>query len=93
MAPLTPTGARMSVRDDVNGFLLNDLATRHGLSSIESDQDLIRTGVIDSLGIQELIAFLESRFGISVGDEDLVPSNFQTVARIEAFIEEKSHAP
>jgi acyl carrier protein len=82
----------MSVRDDVNGFLLDDLANRHGLSSLEPGQDLVRTGVIDSLGIQELIAFLESRYGISIGDQDLVPSNFQTVDRIEAFVEGKTDA-
>lgn len=82
----------MSIRDEIHGFLLNDLADRHDMTSLEPDQDLIRAGVIDSLGIQELIAFLESRFGISVADRDLVPANFQTASRIEAFIEEKTNA-
>ena len=82
----------MSIRDEIHRFLLHDLGTRHGLTSLEPDQDLIRGGVIDSLGIQELIAFLESRFGISVADRDLVPANFQTPSRIEAFIEQKTNA-
>jgi acyl carrier protein len=82
----------MAIRDEVHRFLLDDLSARHDLTSIEPDQDLIRAGVIDSLGIQQLIAFLESRFGIAVADRDLIPANFQTASRIEAFIEEKSHA-
>lgn len=82
----------MSIRDELQGFLLNDLSARHDLTSIDPDQDLIRAGVIDSLGIQELVAFLESRFGISVADRELVPGNFQTASRIEAFIAEKTNA-
>lgn len=82
----------MSVREELDRFLLDDLGRRHDLTSIEPDQDLIRAGVIDSLGIQELIAFLESRFGIAVADRDLVPGNFQTVGRIEAFVQEKKNA-
>ncbi len=82
----------MAIRDELHRFLLDDLAARHDLTSIEPDQDLIREGVIDSLGIQELVAFLESRFGISVAARELVPANFQTAGRIEAFIEEKTNA-
>jgi acyl carrier protein len=80
----------MAIRDEVQRFLLDDLSARHDMTTIEPDQDLIRAGVIDSLGIQELIAFLESRFGITVGDRDLVPANFQTAGRIEAFIQERT---
>jgi acyl carrier protein len=37
----------------------------------------------------ELVGFLEQRYGISVGDEDLTPENFESVERIEAFVERK----
>ena len=34
----------------------------------------------------QLVGFLEDRYGISVRDEDLVPENFQSLARIEQFV-------
>jgi acyl carrier protein len=34
----------------------------------------------------EVIGFLEDRYGIAVDDADLLPENFQTLARIEAFV-------
>jgi acyl carrier protein len=37
----------------------------------------------------ELVGFLEERFGIAVGDEDLSPENFESVTSIEAFVGRK----
>jgi acyl carrier protein len=48
---------------------------------------LLRTGIIDSLGVTELIAFLEERYRIDVRPEDVVPENFRTLGSIIAFAE------
>jgi acyl carrier protein len=40
--------------------------------------------------VMELVGFLEERYGISVGDEDLSPENFESVASIEAFVARKN---
>jgi len=56
-----------------------------------SDEDLLlENGILDSLGVLELVTYLEQEFKISVADEDLVPENFQTIARLTAFVREKS---
>ena len=41
---------------------------------------------MDSHGVMELVAFLEERYGIAVGDEDLTPENFESVTRIDEFV-------
>jgi acyl carrier protein len=53
---------------------------------------LLENGVIDSLGVLDLVAFIEESFAISVLDEDLVPENFQTLERLTAFIESRRMA-
>jgi acyl carrier protein len=50
---------------------------------------LIQKHVIDSLGMLKLISLLEERFGIEVGDDDLVPANFGTVREIATLVEAK----
>lgn len=46
-------------------------------------------GVVDSVGLHQLVMFIESRFGIEVSDMDIVPENFGTLASLAKFIEGK----
>ena len=56
---------------------------------IEVDTPLLQSGLIDSLGMEELVTFLEDTFGVAIQDEDLLPDNFDTIASITALIERK----
>jgi acyl carrier protein len=53
------------------------------------DDSLLDTGLIDSTGVLELVAFLEETFAISVEDEELVPANLDSITRIAAFVGRK----
>lgn len=54
--------------------------------TITSDESLFDRGIIDSLGMTMLIPALESRFGISVPETDLLPSNFDSVVSIAQYV-------
>ncbi|UCF21752.1 MAG: acyl carrier protein [Gemmatimonadota bacterium] len=56
---------------------------------VDTQTPLLQTGLIDSLGMEELVTFLEAAFGIEVQDDDLLPDNFETVEAIAALIERK----
>jgi acyl carrier protein len=75
--------------EELRQFVLTELAPRRGVTAVGRDDDLLGQGIIDSLGVTELIAFLEERFQIDVGPEDVVPENFRTLASIIAFAERK----
>jgi len=75
----------MSVTAEVEAFILDEIAVGRA-TSITRDEDLLASGVIDSLGVTQVVAFLEDQYGIRVTDEELKPLNFQTLARIEAFV-------
>jgi acyl carrier protein len=51
------------------------------------DDSLLGRGIIDSMGVLELVAFVETEYGIRVPDEDLLPSNFDSVAGLAAYID------
>lgn len=56
---------------------------------IVHEDNLLESGIIDSLGILDLVSFLEQEFGIMVGDDELIPENFESVDRLSSFVERK----
>lgn len=46
-------------------------------------------GVVDSMGLQRLIAFIEDDCGIYIDDTEILPENFETLACLVAFLESK----
>ncbi len=79
----------MSVTTDVEQFILSELAQGRGITAVDPNDNLLAKGIVDSHGVMELVAFLEERYGISVGDEDLTPENFESVVRIDEFVARK----
>lgn len=57
---------------------------------LDEETNLIESGVVDSLGIQKLVAHLESGFRIEILDEELLPENFETIGAIDRFLERKT---
>jgi acyl carrier protein/dienelactone hydrolase len=55
----------------------------------EDDTSLIDAGMLDSLAVFKMVAFLEARFGIEIPDEQLVWDNFETVAAVARLVESK----
>ena len=52
-----------------------------------TDQDnLLESGVVDSLGVLELVTFMQQEFSVTVNDEDLTPENFQTIECMAQFV-------
>lgn len=79
----------MSTAAEVEQFIVGEIAQGRGIDSLAHDRDLLGDGVIDSLGIVELIAFLEKQYAIKVEDDDIDPENFRSVESIVAFVHGK----
>ena len=73
----------------VERFIIDEVAAGLNIDSLDRDEDLLASDVLDSHGILEIVVFLEESFGIQVADEDLVPENFQSVNSVVAFVERK----
>ena len=73
----------------VRQFVADNFLFREGAESLDENESLIAGGVIDSTGILELVSFLETEFEIEVADEELVPDNLDSIARIRAFVGRK----
>lgn len=57
--------------------------------ALGDDDHLLANGILDSLGVLDLVGYLEQEFGIAVSDDDLLPEHFETLRRLTAFVEDK----
>jgi acyl carrier protein len=51
------------------------------------DCSLFTSGVLDSFSLVDFVSLLEGECGVKIDDADLRPDNFDTISKIEAFIE------
>lgn len=59
---------------------------------LSAQTPLLDRGILDSVGIFELIGFLEERFRIRVESQDIVEKNFRDIQAIEQFVKAKGEA-
>lgn len=58
-------------------------------ADLSDEQSLLDSGIVDSTGVFDLIAFLESTYGFKVKDEEMVPENLDSIAHIAAYVARK----
>ena len=73
------------VAEAVADYIVGERSDKVG-QGLDQDTALIDEGILDSLFLIQLVAFLESRFGITIDSEAVTPENFETVTRITALV-------
>jgi len=79
----------MSVADEIRGYLEDELAQSGTAVSLDDSAPLIGT-VFDSLGLLNLVVFIEERFDIVVDDPEITVNNFRTIENLASFVNGKS---
>lgn len=57
---------------------------------IGPDESLFESGVLDSFALTDMVGVLEREFAIRIPDSDLTPRKFDSIARIQAYLETRS---
>jgi len=73
------------IRGKIREFILKNFVFE-GNEHLSDDQSLLKSGVVDSTGVLELIAFVEDQFHVHFEDNELVADNFDTINRVEACV-------
>ena len=76
----------------INDYISRELVQDAALLPLSDDTSLLDSGILDSLSLLQLVVFLEERFGITVGDTDLLPQNFASVQTICAYLRAREPA-
>ena len=80
--------ATQEVVGEVRSFILTRFPMAKG-RGVEDSTPLLDEGIIDSLGILDIVTHLEDAYGIQVGDDELNPENFASIAALAAFVERR----
>ncbi len=78
----------MPMVDELKKFLIEQKYLENA-DELGVDDSLLEQGVIDSVGIQQLVNFLEEKYKIKVEEDDLMPDNFDSLSAIEEYVNDK----
>ena len=58
-----------------------------------NEASFLQEGIIDSLGVMELVTFTGTAFGVAEDPQEITPENFDSVSRLAAYIRRKTGVP
>jgi acyl carrier protein len=76
------------ISDRIKEFIVTELMFEDSSATLNDDTPLLE-GVIDSLGLMQMISFIEEEFDVAIDDAEVTASNFRTVADIQRLVEQK----
>jgi len=79
-----------AVERALTSFIVDNFLFGNASEAPKPSTSFMETGLIDSTGVLELVAFVEEKYGVKVGDDELVPENLDSVANLAAFVVKKA---
>jgi acyl carrier protein len=77
----------MSLEQTLKGFIEENLVRDKSSGPVGFDESLMNRGVLDSLGLMNLIAFIEEKTGVRIADDEVMLENFETINAIVSTID------
>ena len=78
----------MNQAKDVREFVINTFLFGEG-GSLKDDTSFLDSGIVDSTGMLELIMFLETKYGVKVAPEEMLPENLDSIKDVVQFLQAK----
>jgi acyl carrier protein len=79
----------MDTKAVIRRFIADNLLFSSNGFHLSDDVSFLEEGVVDSLGVMELVVFVEEQFGLQVADEEVTPEHFDSVERLAGYVERK----
>jgi acyl carrier protein len=84
----------VDIKDRIRDYIAENLLFSDAGYTYDDSASFLEEHIIDSLGILELVYFVEENFGVSILDQELIPDNFDSVDKLAAYIARKQkHEP
>lgn len=79
----------MSIAAEVREFLVEQFLFGEGGDDLSDEDSLLDKGIVNSTGVLEVVGFLEDTYGVRVADDELLPENLDSIAKLAAFVQRK----
>jgi acyl carrier protein len=78
-----------NIKQQIVEFITTNFLFDESSNVLGEADSLLETGVIDSTGVLELVAFIEETYGVKIDDEEIVPENLDSIENITLFVTQK----
>lgn len=78
---------------EIKAFIVKNFLFGKEGAGVPFEQSFLESGLVDSTGLLELIAFVEEEYGVVVADREMIPENLDSLRNISAFVERKLALP
>jgi acyl carrier protein len=79
----------MDVKQTIREFITGHFLKGSQAKPLGDDGSFLEDGIIDSVGMLELVAFIEETYDVRVEDEELVPENLDSVNKLVVYVRSK----
>ena len=79
-----------SVEQEIRQFIVDSFLFGEVEKSPSNEESLLEQGIVDSTGILEMVAFLESRYGIEIHENELIAANLDSLNKLVDFVGRKT---
>ncbi|HVU49028.1 MAG TPA: acyl carrier protein [Terracidiphilus sp.] len=86
---MTDQPDNLQIEEHIRDFVARNLLYNDTGFTYADDMSFLQEGIIDSLGVLELVEFTQKTFGLRVGQQEVTTANFDSVAKLAAFVRQK----
>lgn len=79
----------MEIEAQVRKYVAQNLLFSDNGFEYDDDDSFLQEGIVDSVGVLELVLFVEEAFGVNVDDQEITPDNFDSVNKLASYIRSK----
>jgi acyl carrier protein len=79
----------MEIEQQIKSYIAKNLIFSGDEFNYPDHASFLEEGIVDSLGVMELVSFVEDKFGVKVADQDITPDNFDSVTKLSAYVQRK----
>jgi len=83
-------GKTKLVTESIRQFIIGTFPSARRRTLGDNDP-LLENGIVDSMGVLDIVSFLEAEFGVIASDDELIPENFRTIQSIAGYVEKKQN--
>lgn len=80
----------MELKQQLRDFIVTELLNGSYSGTLADDQDLLISGLVDSLGVVRMINFIEQAMEVTIPPEDVTLENFQSVEKITTYLHQRN---
>jgi acyl carrier protein len=81
-----------NILQQAKDYVVENFMYMRKVKTVGDDESLLRTGVITSLGMMEVVGWVEETFGVTVDPDEITEQNFDTLRGIARFVHGKRNA-